>query len=260
MRMRHRIGFTLIELLVVIAIIAILAGILFPVFAKAREKAMTATCLSNTKQLGLAFRMYLDDWSNRFPSAGNGYGTLNRGSDWVYINAQNVAGDMSAERGSLFPYVKSAELYVCPNSLVAAEPAQSGGTRTSYTMNSNLVTNTGVGGGSWLGIKASRVKFPASTFLLVEENDEALGYGTGQYNDAVFYCPPPPASSYDTVVGTTGADSERHGGGGIGLYVDGHSKWHITGDLTPYGPAPTKAPSRLHPYFFPRRSAVDVYP
>src|SRR2546426_8289250 len=61
-------GFTLIELLVVIAIIAILAAILFPVFAQAREKARQSTCLSNQKQLGTAMSMYIQDYDERFPN------------------------------------------------------------------------------------------------------------------------------------------------------------------------------------------------
>ncbi len=66
---RRRIGFTLIELLVVIAIIAILAAILFPVFARAREKARQITCASNLKQMGLAFFMYASDYDETFPMA-----------------------------------------------------------------------------------------------------------------------------------------------------------------------------------------------
>src|SRR5437762_4120123 len=65
--LRRRVGFTLIELLVVIAIIAILAAILFPVFAQARSKARQATCISNLKQLGNAMLMYVQDFDETFP-------------------------------------------------------------------------------------------------------------------------------------------------------------------------------------------------
>src|SRR2546423_15081069 len=67
MQKQRRGAFTLIELLVVIAIIAILAAILFPVFAQAREKARSATCLSNNKQIGLAVAMYLQDYDSTYP-------------------------------------------------------------------------------------------------------------------------------------------------------------------------------------------------
>ncbi|MDH7568888.1 MAG: prepilin-type N-terminal cleavage/methylation domain-containing protein, partial [Armatimonadota bacterium] len=68
--MKRRRGFTLIELLVVIAIIAILAALLFPVFARARENARKATCMSNCKQIGMATMQYVQDYDETFPRVG----------------------------------------------------------------------------------------------------------------------------------------------------------------------------------------------
>jgi len=88
-------GFTLIELLVVIAIIAILAAILFPVFARVREKARQASCASNLRQLGLAFQLYASDYDGRLPSFdGGGCG------HWWF--------------DALEPYVRNAQVYGCP--------------------------------------------------------------------------------------------------------------------------------------------------
>lgn len=85
MRQARNTGFTLIELLVVIAIIAILAAILFPVFAQARDKARQASCLSNTKQLGTAFMMYIQDFDEKFPL---GFGlSASIGWMWNYYHA-----------------------------------------------------------------------------------------------------------------------------------------------------------------------------
>jgi prepilin-type N-terminal cleavage/methylation domain-containing protein len=99
--MNRRKGFTLIELLVVIAIIAILAAILFPVFAKAREKARQISCASNEKQLGLGIIQYVQDYDERFPDYAGDYG-------WA---------------GQIYPYVKSTGVYKCPDdSNTAASP------------------------------------------------------------------------------------------------------------------------------------------
>jgi prepilin-type N-terminal cleavage/methylation domain-containing protein/prepilin-type processing-associated H-X9-DG protein len=109
---RRRIGFTLIELLVVIAIIAILAAILFPVFAQAREKARQAACLSNMKQIGLGMSMYVQDYDETFPH-----------SPWntqAIGTADNDSGNPNYKTRftwiwQLYPYIKNRAVWVCPS-------------------------------------------------------------------------------------------------------------------------------------------------
>jgi prepilin-type N-terminal cleavage/methylation domain-containing protein/prepilin-type processing-associated H-X9-DG protein len=98
MQRRSRLGFTLIELLVVIAIIAILAAILFPVFAQAREKARQSTCLSNSRQMGMGLSMYVQDYDDTYP--------------W----SANLDPDKNpAWAGLIYPYVKNLAVFACPS-------------------------------------------------------------------------------------------------------------------------------------------------
>lgn len=96
----HRTGFTLIELLVVIAIIAILAAILFPVFAQVREKARTTSCASNLKQLGTAFELYIQDYDSKLPPL---------------IQIHFIPNDNHFSKALLRPYIKNEGIFKCPS-------------------------------------------------------------------------------------------------------------------------------------------------
>jgi len=138
-------GFTLIELLVVIAIIAVLAGILFPVFAQAREKARQTTCLSNQRQLGVAMLLYVEDYGETFPGGvdrnreektAGGARPLRRGrwGDRVWPG-QGWAGQC-------FPYVKNTALFGCPTDPAFAASRPPHNTAVSYGYNINLVSGS----------------------------------------------------------------------------------------------------------------------
>jgi prepilin-type N-terminal cleavage/methylation domain-containing protein/prepilin-type processing-associated H-X9-DG protein len=109
----RRQGFTLIELLVVIAIIAILAAILFPVFAQAREKARQSSCLSNCRQIGTALTMYRQDWDGKGPFSG-----------WPYSKGRFNVHDGNSDyeldwQFTIQPYLKNIQLLRCPSDKAA---------------------------------------------------------------------------------------------------------------------------------------------
>jgi prepilin-type N-terminal cleavage/methylation domain-containing protein/prepilin-type processing-associated H-X9-DG protein len=138
---RRRPAFTLIELLVVIAIIAILAAILFPVFAQAREKARQATCVSNLKQLGTAAMMYAQDWDEQWPMLESGGATrltvANLLDPYIKTNKKNV----NAGGGNLWP---EDSIWRCPS----GQTYNSGNLRSYFTVAYNWLYLTQVNPGS----------------------------------------------------------------------------------------------------------------
>jgi prepilin-type N-terminal cleavage/methylation domain-containing protein/prepilin-type processing-associated H-X9-DG protein len=164
-------AFTLIELLVVIAIIAILAAILFPVFAKARSRAQQTTCSSNLKQFGTAFLMYANDYEEHFPNPGGG---TNQSDVWDQDNGATLNNYISHGARA---QKSAAGIWDCPayeaKGLATKQAnATNGYAARSYGMNQYLrstpdveyPSNTSIDG----GIATSTIKAPADTILLYE--------------------------------------------------------------------------------------------
>ncbi|HSV74843.1 MAG TPA: DUF1559 domain-containing protein, partial [Chthonomonadales bacterium] len=142
--MKHRFrGFTLIELLVVIAIIAILAAILFPVFARAREQARRTSCLSNMKQITLARLMYAQDYNERFPMSRSHHPMYSRGPDACRDNPNSYSW-----RAAIHPYQRNVQIFMCPSNpenhnTVEGCADWNLGVRRSYALNGEVFWGTG---------------------------------------------------------------------------------------------------------------------
>jgi prepilin-type N-terminal cleavage/methylation domain-containing protein len=136
-------AFTLIELLVVIAIIAILAAILFPVFARARENARRASCMSNLKQIGLGFMMYAQDYDENYPSSFY-YTDEVTDPNWGASGGQNYMFWMQM----VYPYVKSNQIFFCPSGNSAQAHAISGNYGVKWRVDSHVFPS-GYGSGGF---------------------------------------------------------------------------------------------------------------
>jgi prepilin-type N-terminal cleavage/methylation domain-containing protein/prepilin-type processing-associated H-X9-DG protein len=211
-------GFTLIELLVVIAIVGILAAILFPVFARARESARRTTCQSNLKQIGMAFAQYTQDHDETYPlnvscppwapdCASATPSTLDRPILWFH---------------ALDPYVKSVDIYNCPSSTFSRQQRDSATGQWAYNPATaygwNVYSTDGVEEITpFRGVNLASVGDAAGTVLVGDANGY---YRVAGYHDEVY-------------LNNSAGLARRHFDGANILWADGHVKWN-KGDALRY--------------------------
>lgn len=202
-------GFTLIELLVVIAVIALLAAILFPVFAQAREKARQSMCASNMRQMGLGVTMYTQDYDEYLPLAATQTATS-------FLNWHHLVD----------PYVKNNQIWICPSTNlprvnIYGSPVCHYGFN-SYYLNQGIDLNNVFTLNNAPGVSLALPQRPAHTVLMADVRGIP---GKQPQNQLTTYLLPPSQPDADY----WGRPDPRHNGGMIVGLLDGHVKWFTLG-------------------------------
>lgn len=257
--MRKQRGFTLIELLVVIAIIAILASILFPVFAQAREKARQASCLSNMKQIGIASMMYVQDYDEMFPA-----------HNWPAGEGLHNLPDGRRYRGHVgwsllfFPYIKNAAVFVCPSDDNPRAAYSDNGRANpyvntwgkpiamSYSENADIYLRTAP-------LSLAAINWPADTYWIADARFHFVGFhaaesipgpwGPNHFNRIRYT---KACSGLIDTAGTLGIPSNhpnpgscaRHQEGNVLVFADGHAKWERWNQMDAWKANPTRATAK----------------
>jgi prepilin-type N-terminal cleavage/methylation domain-containing protein/prepilin-type processing-associated H-X9-DG protein len=223
----YRRAFTLIELLVVIAIIAILAAILFPVFARARENARRASCMSNLKQIALGVMQYVQDYDEHYP--------LYRSNTAANTTPSNPYGFAD----EIQPYLKSSQIFQCPSESSAATvgaagtafAGQANPTAAGYTdYTYNMMLSSDNGGNFNRGLSLAALTKSSLTVMIVEDGTAPAStwdWGCGRGNACSLF----PAGRAFTSVSAV----NRHLNGSNIVFADGHVKWYKSaGDNSAY--------------------------
>lgn len=208
--MKKKTGFTLIEILIVIAIISLLALMLFPVFAKARESARRASCQSNLKQIALGLMQYTQDYDERMVLTNNGefYGSAQEGTSWGLWMLH------------LYPYLKSTQIFRCPSAGEGSDPYNTVDFvgSPSGDLSFPLMYNTGFNE-NLLGDSLASISEPTRLALLADSTGTIFNFPARVFNAGYH-------TSWWDVPFASNPTLARHLGGSNIAFADGHVKFY----------------------------------